>query len=228
MAPSIERRAANKVMQRARRLGRPVTTKWPGGGMQRRGRATINEPTCISTQAGDKRFFKVARRFSRQTERQLAAGVRSFAFATHGVRFPPPPDPAPLRGRDRTALADAWRIPAPRRRHRPALAPCPGPPGARICRSGRGRDRRWPSGNIGRPAPRRESLTPKRQRCPRRPSLARHDGQSRAVPSIGSVFVSRASLTRSRASVDIGLIGAQRGERLAPAPGPRGAQKECT
>ena len=47
MAPSIERCTAIQVMQRARRLGRPVTTKWPGGRMQRRGRATTNEPTCI-------------------------------------------------------------------------------------------------------------------------------------------------------------------------------------
>ena len=193
-------------MRRVPRFVRPVTTKWPGGRSQGRGRATTNDPTCIVCR-GTKGFPKVARGKS-FAGFQLAAGVRNTHSYAHGVRFPPPPDSAPLCGRDRTALAGNWRVPAPRR-HRPALASRPGPPCARTCRSGRGRDRRWPSGNVGRPAPRGESLTPKRQRCPRRPPLARHDGQSRAVPSIGSVFVSRASLARSRGPVDIGLIGAQ-------------------
>ena len=198
MAPSIERYAAKQVMQRARRLDRPVTTKWPGGRMQRRGRATTNDPTCIVCRE-DKGFPKAARG---RIPRGIRAGDRrqDFAFATHGVRFPPPPDPAPLRGRDRTALAGAQRIPALRRHHRPALASRPGLPGARICRSGRGRDRRWTSGNIEHPAPRGKSLTPKRQRCSRRPPLPGHGEQSRAVPSIGSVFVSRASLARSHRS----------------------------
>jgi len=55
-------------------------------------------------------------------------------------------------------LAGARRIIAPRRRLRPALAPRPGPPGARTCRSGQRRDRRWPSGDIRRPAPRGQRL----------------------------------------------------------------------
>ena len=189
MAPSIERDAANQVMQRARRLGRPVTTKWPSGRRQRRGRATTNEPTCIRRRLEIKVFQ------GRQT--QFPDGNRSwqpvsdpFAFATHGVRFPPPHDPFPPRGRVRTALAAARRFDAPRRRLRPAFASRPGPAGARTCRSGVRRDRRWSSGNVRRPAPRGESLTPERQRCPRRPPLRGTTGSpGRFLPSVQFSFL---------------------------------------
>lgn len=191
MAPSIERCAAIQVMQRARRLGRPVTTKWPGGRMQGRGRATTNEPTCIRRRLEIK-VFQGCQTLSPHGRQQLAAGVRSFAFATHGVRFPPPPHPVPPRGRVRTALAAARRRRAPRRRRRrPGLAPSRGPGGAGICRSGVRRDRRWPSGNADRPAPRGKRLTPKRQRCSSRTPRSRGTAGSpgRFLPSVQSSFL---------------------------------------
>ena len=190
MAPSIERHAAIQVMQRARRLDRPVTTKWPGGRMQRRGRATTNEPTCIRRRLEIK-VFQGCQTLFPDGKQQLAAGVRSIAIATHGVRFPPPPHPAPPRGRVRTALAAARRVFAPRRRHRPALVLRAGTAGARTCRSGVRRDRRWPSGNVRRPAPRGKSLTPKRQRCSSRPPRSRGTAGSpgRFLPSVQSSFL---------------------------------------
>jgi len=190
VAPSIERCAAIQVMQRARRLGRPVITKWPGGRMQRRGRATTNEPTCTRRRLEIKVFQGCQTQFPVR-KRQLAAGVRSFAFATHGVRFPPPPHPVPPRGRVRTALAAARRLFAPRRRHRPALVLRPGPAGARTCRSGLRRHRRWSSGNIRRPAPRGRRLTPKRQRCSSRPPRPRGTAGSpgRFLPSVQFSFL---------------------------------------
>ena len=160
-------------MQRARRLDRPVTTKWPGGRMQGRGRATTNEPTCISSQAGDKGFPRSPGVFSvpRNCCWQPASGIRN--RVTHGVRFPPPPCSAPLRGRVRTARAAAATLDAFRSRRPFALASRPGPRGARTCRSGRGRDRRWHSGNSKHPAARPHRLTPKRQRCQRPTPLFR-------------------------------------------------------
>jgi len=103
----------------------------------------------------------------------LVAGVRNPHSQTHGVRFPPPPHPAPLRKRERKAPADPRRVAASRERRGPVLAPRPGPQGARICRSGRGRGRRWSSGNVLRQAPRSRRLTPKRQR---RPKSTLHEG----------------------------------------------------
>ena len=93
MAPSIERDAANKVMQRARRLGRPVTTKWPGGGMQRRGRATTNEPTCIQRRLeikvfqGGQRLFRQGKCSWQPVSDPLQ--LQRMAFVSHPHPTPP-------------------------------------------------------------------------------------------------------------------------------------------
>ena len=183
-------------MQRARRPGRPVTTKWPGGRMQRRGRATTQEPTCLDCRSGDKGFPRSSDAFSPAGNRSWRPVPDPLHSQTHGVRFPPPSDPVPLRGRC-TALAAARRTNAPRRHHRLAVAADPGSSGARICRSGRGRGRRCSSGNSPRGATHGLSTrapTPRRHPLPDGGMAA----QSRAVPSIGSPFVSRASLARSQ------------------------------
>jgi hypothetical protein len=134
-----------------------------------------------------------------------SAGDRRQEFSirvTHGVRFPPPPCPAPLRERVRTARAAAATLDAFRSRRPFALAARPGPRGARICRSGCGRDRRWLSGNSSRPAPRSHRLTPKRQRCQRPtpfPGMAGSPG--RFLPSVQfSFLVHRSRARTARAS----------------------------
>ena len=94
VAPSIERCAANKVMQRARRPDRPVTTKWPGGQMQRRGRATTNEPTCIRRRLEIKVFQGRQRPFlstgnAAGSRCQILCNCKRMAFVSHPHPTPP-------------------------------------------------------------------------------------------------------------------------------------------
>jgi len=153
-------------MQRARRPGRPVTTKWPGGRMQRRGRATTQEPTCPGCRSGDKGFPRLPEAIPRRVW-QLAAGARSFAIANAWRSFPTPIRPCPA---SRANPHGPGRCPA-HERAAPAPPPC----------------RRRGSGRVGRadlqerPRPRPQVLLGKRPshrdawtKAPERQRRARH------------------------------------------------------
>ena len=173
-------------MQRADRLDRPVTPKWPGGRRPRCGRAmTKNRPAShrrleIKVSQGCQMPFPVGKG-------RLAAGARSSALANAWRSFPTPIRPSPAS----RAMHGPGRCPA-HERAAPAPPPC----------------RRRGSGHVGRadlqerPRPRPQVLlgkrpslrdagteAPKRQRRACRPPRPRGTAaQSRAVPSIGSPF----------------------------------------